>query len=69
MEVRLSNYRVDHMLFASDSPWCDQKETYDLVNACLDESEKEEVLYKNALRLLQLDSNCRKRVENIQKKW
>ena len=27
---------VDHMLFASDSPWGDQKETFDLVDECLD---------------------------------
>lgn len=46
---------VDHMLFASDSPWCDQKETYDLVDACLNESEKDDIFYKNALRLLNLD--------------
>ena len=45
---------VDHMLFASDSPWCDQKETFDLVDECLDGSEKEAVYYGNALRLLEL---------------
>ncbi len=45
---------VDHMLFASDSPWCDQKETFDLVDECLDESEKAAVYSGNALRLLRL---------------
>ena len=45
---------IDHMLFASDSPWCDQKETFDLVDECLDESEKDAVYYRNALRLLEL---------------
>ena len=45
---------VEHMLFASDSPWCDQKETYDLVDECLNESEKDAVYYGNALRLLGL---------------
>ena len=45
---------VDHMLFASDSPWGDQKETFDLVDECLDGSEKEAVYYVNALRLLEL---------------
>ena len=45
---------VDHMLFASDSPWGDQKETFDLVDECLDGSEKEAVYYGNALRLLEL---------------
>ena len=43
---------ADHMLFASDSPWCDQKETFELVGACLSESEKDAVYYGNALRLL-----------------
>ena len=45
---------VDHMLFASDSPWGDQKETFDLVYECLDGSEKDAVYYGNALRLLEL---------------
>ncbi len=45
---------VDHMLFASDSPWCDQKETFEMVDNCLDESEKDAVYYGNALRLLNL---------------
>lgn len=45
---------VDHMLFASDSPWGDQKETFELVDECLDGSEKEAVYYGNALRLLEL---------------
>lgn len=45
---------VDHLLFASDSPWGDQKETFDLVDECLDGSEKEAVYYSNALRLLEL---------------
>ena len=45
---------VDHMLFASYSPWGDQKETFDLVDECLDESEKDAVYYGNARRLLEL---------------
>ena len=45
---------VDHMLFASDSPWCDQKETFEMVDECLVESEKDAVYYGNALRLLGL---------------
>ena len=48
---------VDHMLFASDSPWGDQKETFDLVDECLNESEKEAVYYGNALRLLELQDS------------
>lgn len=46
---------ADHMLFASDSPWGDQKETFDLVDECLDVSGKEAVYYGNALRLLGLE--------------
>ena len=46
---------ADHILFASDSPWCDQKETCELVDECLDGSEKDAVFYKNALHLLQLE--------------
>ena len=45
---------ADHMLFASDSPWGDQKETFDLVDECLDDSEKDAVYSGNALRLLEL---------------
>ena len=48
---------VDHMLFASDSPWGDQKETFDLVDECLEESEKKAVYYGNALRLLELQDS------------
>ena len=48
---------VDHLLFASDSPWGDQKETFDLVDECLNESEKEAVYYSNALRLLELQDS------------
>ncbi|MBR6475709.1 MAG: amidohydrolase family protein, partial [Lachnospiraceae bacterium] len=42
----------DRILFASDSPWCDQKETFELVDACLDEKDKNAVFYENALKLL-----------------
>jgi predicted TIM-barrel fold metal-dependent hydrolase len=45
---------VDHILFASDSPWCDQKETFEMVDACLNESEKDAVYYGNAQHLLGL---------------
>ncbi len=45
---------ADHMLFASDSPWGDQKETFDLVDEWLDGTGKEAVYYGNALRLLGL---------------
>ncbi|MBR3033490.1 MAG: amidohydrolase family protein, partial [Clostridiales bacterium] len=48
---------VDHILFASDSPWGDQKETFDLVDECLDDSEKDAVYSGNALRLLELPDN------------
>ena len=45
---------VDRILFASDSPWCDQKETYELVNLCLEEKDKNAVFFENALKLLDL---------------
>ena len=45
---------VDRILFASDSPWCDQKETYELVNLCLEEKNKNAVFFENALKLLDL---------------
>lgn len=48
---------VDQMLFASDSPWCDQKETFEMVDACLNESEKDAVYYGNAQRLLGLTND------------
>ena len=45
---------ADHILFASDSPWCDQKETYELIDTCLDDEDKKAVYYQNALKLLNL---------------
>ena len=45
---------ADHMLFASDSPWGDQKETFDLVDEWLDGSGREAVYYGNALRMIGL---------------
>ena len=45
---------VDRILFASDSPWCDQKETYELVNLCLEEKDKNAIFFENALKLLDL---------------
>ena len=45
---------VDRILFASDSPGCDQKETYELVNLCLEEKDKNAVFFENALKLLDL---------------
>ena len=45
---------ADHILFASDSPWCDQKETYEMVDCSLEEKDKNQVFYENALRLLDL---------------
>ena len=45
---------ADHILFASDSPWCDQKETYEMVDCSLEEKDKNQVFYENALRLFDL---------------
>lgn len=45
---------ADRILFASDSPWGDQKESFELVNECLDEQDKSAVFSENALKLLGL---------------
>ena len=43
---------ADRSLFASDSPWGDQRETFDIVNSYLDARDKDAVFFKNALELL-----------------
>ena len=46
---------ADHILFASDSPWCDQKECYEMIDSCLDEADKKAVFSENALKLLGME--------------
>ena len=43
---------ADRILFASDSPWGDQRETFDIVNSYLDARDKDAVFFRNALNLL-----------------
>lgn len=52
--VRL--FGADRTLFASDSPWSDQKKSIDDITALpLSDSEKELIFHKNAMRLLNLN--------------
>ncbi len=47
----------DKILFATDSPWADQKEYAELISKMpLTEEEKEKIYYKNAVKLLGIDS-------------
>lgn len=51
----IKRHGSDHVLFATDSPWADQNEFVDLMKCLtLKEEEKNDVLYKNAERLLRL---------------
>lgn len=49
----VKNHGADRILFASDSPWSDQGETYEyLMKLNLTDEEKERILYRNAMDLL-----------------
>lgn len=49
------NHGTDKILFATDSPWGGQLEFVEYLNAmAFDEDEKEQILWKNAARLLEL---------------
>lgn len=54
--VELSRaHGVDKILFGTDSPWGEQKEMKEFVeNSSMTKEEKEKVLYKNAVKLLNL---------------
>lgn len=53
----VKNHGADRTLFASDSPWGGQKETYDyLMKLDFTEEEFERILYRNALDLLGLEA-------------
>ena len=47
----------DKILFATDSPWMNQKESVDTLNSFknIKDSDKKKILYKNAVRLLNLN--------------
>lgn len=49
------NHGIDKILFATDSPWKDQKREVEYVNSLrLSEEEKEKIFWKNAQQLLGL---------------
>lgn len=52
----ISTFGSTRILFATDSPWMDQKESVDVFNSYkrISEKDKENILYKNALRLLNI---------------
>ncbi|HPU30534.1 MAG TPA: amidohydrolase family protein [Syntrophorhabdaceae bacterium] len=57
LENIFKNHPIERILFASDSPWTDQKEELDfLLNLpFLSERDKEKICFYNAARLLKLD--------------
>ena len=51
----IRKHGVNKILFATDSPWADQKEYVDIIQTMnLSQEEKDCILYKNALNLLEL---------------
>ena len=51
-----SFYGVEHLLYASDYPYYQPAESLAFVRGCLEDSEAEAVLWRNAARLLRLDA-------------
>lgn len=52
-EAIIKKQGADKVLFASDCPWADPKETFDFINSFdLTDDEKEKIFYKNAIKLL-----------------
>lgn len=52
-EAIIKKHGADKVLFGSDCPWADPKETFDFINSFdLTNEEKEKIFYKNALKLL-----------------
>lgn len=53
----IRNHGCDKILFATDSPWADQKQYKQLFEALpLTDSEKEQIRYKNAAEILSVES-------------
>ena len=51
----IKRHGAEHVLFATDSPWADQKEFANILNALpLDEEEKNKIFYLNAQKLLRI---------------
>ncbi|MBR2508889.1 MAG: amidohydrolase [Lentisphaeria bacterium] len=54
----LQRHSEDHILYGSDSPWCDQGEMVEIVhNLSISECAKEKIFYKNAQKLLKMQKN------------
>jgi hypothetical protein len=53
----IDTFGSNRILFATDSPWMDQKESVDTINSFkrIKDSDKENILSKNAIRLLGLE--------------
>lgn len=52
----INTFTSNRILFATDSPWMDQKESIDVFNSYnrISQNDKENILYKNACRLLNI---------------
>lgn len=52
----IDTFGSERILFATDSPWMNQKESVDVFNSYkrISEKDRENILYKNALRLLNI---------------
>ena len=51
----VQGHSEDHILYGSDSPWCDQGEMLEIVRKLsISEGAKEKILGKNAEKLLKL---------------
>ena len=51
----IENHGSDRILYATDSPWAGQKETADFIRSLpLHKDDLDNILYKNAMRLLQM---------------
>lgn len=52
----IDTFGSERILFATDSPWMDQKESVDVLNSYkkIKDADRDNILYKNALRLLDL---------------
>ena len=53
----LSEHREDRLLFGTDTPWTEAAEEIEFIkNAPISEERKEKIFYKNALKLLKLET-------------
>jgi len=52
----INTFGSERILFATDSPWMNQKESVEVINSykSIKDSDKENIMYKNAIRLLDI---------------